>query len=97
MASVFDIESEESVVLYNERGEAIAFERIAIIPLGTQAYVILKPVRPMEGVGEEEGLVFSVTDDGMGGEQLSLVCDERVIDEVFTVYDRLVAEQGEGL
>lgn len=88
---LYDENNNDQIVLFNEKGEELAFEQIALIPRKTKTYAILKPVKPMEGVGENEGLVFSIEvskEDGQ--EYLVLVTDAKVIDEVFTVYDELV-------
>ncbi len=93
---LYDEDNNDAIVLFNEKGEEIAFEQIALIPQPTKTYAILKPIKPMEGVGEDEGLVFSIeTSNEDNQEYLVLVTDEDVIDEVFKVYDELVAEEGQ--
>jgi len=52
----------------------------------------MKPVIPMEGLGEDEGLVFLINETMKSFE---LVTDEEIIDSVFAVYDRLVEEENE--
>ena len=92
---LFDEDNNDVIILKNERGEEIAFEQIALIPLKEKTYCILKPVKPIEGVGEDEGLVFSIETNEEGLEYLALVVDEKVIDDVFDVYDELVAAEEE--
>ena len=93
---LYDENNNDPIILFSEKGEEIAFEQIALIPKKTKTYAILKPVKPMEGVGEDEGLVFSIeTSKEDGQEYLVLVTDESVIDEVFKVYDELVAAEEE--
>lgn len=87
---IYDEENNDVIILKNEKGEDIAFEQIAIIPKQEQVYIILKPVQPIEGVGEDEGLVFLVNE---GLKRFELVIDEGIIDEVFTVYDQLIEEE----
>ena len=91
--ALFDEENNDAIILFNEKGEEIAFEQIAIIPIKSKTYAILKPIKPIEGVGENEGLVFSVEENEEGQEYLMLVTDEQVIDDVFNVYDQLVEEE----
>jgi len=93
--ALFDEENNDAIILLNERGEEIAFEQIALIPLKEKVYAILKPIQPIEGVGEEEGLVFSIEINDEEQEYLALVCDMDVIDDVFKVYDELVAAEYE--
>ena len=89
---LFDPENTDPVLLYSANGEAVSFEQIALIPQEENVYVILKPVVPMEGVDEDEGLVFKIED--MENEPyLALVTDMDVIDAVFDVYDRLCEEE----
>ncbi len=89
---LYDEDNNDIIVLYNEKGEEIDFEQIALIPLTEKTYAILKPIAPMEGVGENEGLVFSIEVNEDGQEYLMLVTEEKIIDEVFEVYDDLIEE-----
>ena len=87
--ALFDEENTDPIYLYSEKGEMIGFEQIALIPLKANTYAILKPIKPMEGLGEDEGLVFEIKVDKDEREYLALVVDEKVIDDVFSVYDEL--------
>ena len=93
--ALYDENNNDAIILFNERGEKIAFEQIALIPLNENTYAILKPIKPMEGLGEDEGLVFSIETSEDGQEFLMLTTDEEIIDKVFDVYDQLVAEEDE--
>lgn len=93
--ALYDENNNDAIILFNERGEEIAFEQIALIPLNENTYAILKPIKPMEGLGEDEGLVFSIETSEDGQEFLMLTTDEEIIDKVFDVYDQLVAEEDE--
>ncbi len=88
---IYDEENSEAIVLTNENGQEIAFEQIALIPQNEKVYIIMKPVQPLEGLGEDEGLVFLI-DEGL--RRFELVVDEEIIDQVFAVYDELVEEEG---
>lgn len=90
--ALYDEDNNDAIILFNEKGEEIAFEQIAIIPQNGKVYAILKPIQPLEGLGEDEGLVFFVNEDeGI----LELITDEKIIDDVFAVYDELVENEGE--
>ena len=91
---IFDEENNESLVLVSEDGEEVAFEQIAIVPNNGNLYIILKPVQPMEGVSEDEGLVFLINEDM---KRFEIVVDEEIIDRVFDVYDALLEAEGEEL
>ncbi len=90
---LYDEENNDIIVLFNEKGEMVDFEQIALIPLKEKCYAILKPIQPMEGVGEDEGLVFSIEANKDGQEFLELVVDGAIIDKVFKVYDELIEQE----
>lgn len=94
---LFDENDVSPISLFDEKGEEVKFEQIAIIPLEEEVYAILKPMTQMEGVGEDEALVFQVVEeedeDGNNDDHLDLVADIDVIDKVFDVYNKLMDEE----
>lgn len=88
---ILDENNTDPVVLYNENGEAVSFEQIALIPLDGQVYVILKPVEQMEGVNEDEAFVFEITQED-GEELIVIVEDFAIIDKVFDIFESMLAE-----
>ena len=91
---IYDENNSDNIVLYNEHGEPVEFEQVAVIPYEGVVYIILHPVTKLEGLGEGEGLVFVIEEDEVEGEIMKLVVDEGIIDAVFDIYDRLVEEEG---
>lgn len=89
---IYDEENDDPVVLYDENGDEVQFDQVALIPIDGVDYVILCPITPMEGVGEDEGVVFSV-DEKDGEECLTLITEDDIIDKVFAEYEALVAEE----
>lgn len=86
-------ENDENIVLYDEKDNAIEFEQIAVIPVNNLIYAILKPVTKIDGVGEDEAVVFLLEDDeSNNSDLLTTVTDEKVIEEVFNVYYKLLDE-----
>ncbi len=92
---LYDEENNDLIYLFNEKGEEIAFEQIALIPIKQDTFAILKPVVPLEGLNEDEGLVFEIKVNEDGLEYLMLVVDEKIIDDVFEIYFKLVEENEE--
>ena len=92
---LFDENNSDPIVLFNEKGEEVSFEQIAIIPYDERVFAILKPMEKTEGVGEDEALVFEIVegDTEEDEEYLNLVSDMEVIDNVFKVYDKLIDEE----
>ena len=91
--ALFDENNTDPITLFDEEGNGIAFEQVAIIPISENIYAILKPIQHIDGVGEDEGLVFSIERNDDGEEYLTLIVDANIIDAVFTVYEMLTAEQ----
>ncbi|MGN1208168.1 MAG: DUF1292 domain-containing protein [Christensenellales bacterium] len=92
---LLDENDDSNIVLIDEDEKEIEFEQIAVIPVKEQVFAILKPVKKMEGVGENEGLVFELEETPEGEELLNLldpVEDEDMIDVVFAEYDKLLQE-----
>ena len=93
--ALFDEDNHDLIVLYNEYGEEVLFEQVALIPQ-EKTYVILKPVQPLPGMNEDEALVFAVDIHPETQEEyLVLVTDDAIIDRVFDEYDALVEEYEE--
>ena len=87
---LFDEENEDDITIYDEDGNPVAFEQVALIPLEEKVYAILKPVLPMEGLGEDEALVFEIDE---AEESLNVVVEDDIIDAVFAVYEQLCEEE----
>ena len=90
---LLDEECTDPIVLYNENNEEIAFEQIALIPYDGGIYALLKPVEKLDGVGEDEALVFTITE--LDGEDvLMIVEDDAIVDAVFALYYEMLKEEG---
>ncbi len=95
---LFDEDDTSPISLFNEKGEEVKFDQIALIPIEEQVYAILKPIEQMEGIGEDEALVFEIVEnesDEGDSEYLNLVSDIDIIDKVFEIYNKLMDEEEE--
>lgn len=90
--ALFDQNNTDNIVLYNEKDEPVEFEQIAIIPQDDKVYAILRPTQKVEGVADDEAFVFEVVEDEENGDTIMLVEDDKVIDEVFASYNKLLNE-----
>ena len=88
-----DLEEDSIVTLTSADGQEIDFVEIAGIALRGNFYVILQPVELLEGMGEDEALVFKVTQDRDGEDHFNIELDDEIIGEVFDEYYRLLDEQ----
>lgn len=91
MDQEFEIQ-DEIITLISDTGEEIDFIEIAGIPYGDGFYVILQPVELLEGMAEDEALVFKVveTEDG---NKFEIEMDDDIIDGVFEEYNKLLDEE----
>ena len=84
------IEEEDDVItLLTANGTEVRFIEIAGIAYKGGFYAILKPQDPIEGLGEDEALVFRVATGPDGEDRFDIVTDDEIITAVFAEYDRL--------
>lgn len=91
---IFDENDCDPIVLYGEDGQEIAFEQIALIPMEGRVFVIMQPVELLEGMAEDEALVFEILNRN-GETVLDVVLDDEIVDAVFAKYDILFDEANE--
>ena len=81
---ILDPDDKEPIVLDSAVGP-IEFEQIAYIPYQECVYVVMHNLTPMEGIGEEECMIFRYVQDD-GEENLLLEDDEDIANAVYEVY-----------
>ena len=91
-------EDDYIITLTTPDGEEIDFEEIAGIAHGGEFYAIMQPVILIEGMSEDEALVFKVTTNDDGEDQYTIELDDEIITAVFEEYYKLLdnLEKGEG-
>ena len=87
-----ELENEDIITLTSADGEEIDFIEIAGIAYNGGFYLILQPVELLEGMSDDEALVFEVTSDSEGNDKFNVVLDDEIIDAVFAEYGRLYDE-----
>lgn len=86
-------EAEDDIVtLLSADGEEIDFVEIAGIAHAGSFYAILQPVELLEGMDDDEALVFKVSRGPDGEDKFEIELDDDIIDAVFTEYNRLLDE-----
>ena len=92
---LLDFDNKEPIVLMDESGRQIAFEQIAVIPYRVESeirlYCILKPLG-IQGVSEDEAIVFLLDVDDDGNSVICIEEDEQVAIGVFSRYYKLLEE-----
>ena len=87
--ALLDENNADNVVLYNADEQPVEFVQIAIVVLDGEIYPILKPAALMEGIAENEALVFTIREID-GEDCLVLEEDDAIIDAVFEEYYRML-------
>jgi len=82
------------LTLITDEGEVDFFE-IAAVDYEGKFYALLQPVEPVDGLDEDEVLIFE-RQEGDGGpetDMFSLVADEKLLEKVFEEYIRKFADE----
>lgn len=87
-----DTVDDEVITLLTADGKEVDFIEIAGIAYKGNYYVILQPVELLEGMSEDEALVFRVTRNKDGADKFEIELDDNVIDAVFEEYNKLLDE-----
>lgn len=85
-------DDDEIVTLLNADGEEVDFTEIAGISYKGKFYAILQPVELLDGMDDDEALVFRVTRGKDGEDKFEIELDDDIIDAVFAEYNRLLDE-----
>ena len=83
-------ERDDIVTLLSANGEKVEFIEIAGIAHQGCFYVILQPVELIEGMADDEALVFKVSRSENGEDKFEIELDDEIIDAVFKEYNRLL-------
>ena len=89
-------DNDDVVTLLSANGEEIDFVEIAGIAYRGSFYAILQPVELLEGMDDDEALVFKVTRGKDGEDKFEIELDDSVIDAVFAEYNKLLDEANAG-
>ncbi len=82
------------IYMTDTNGKRLKFDQIAVIPYGEDAlYCILKPISKIEGINDDEAIVFRVDEDDDGEAVLNLEENEEIAIAVFDQYYSLVEEE----
>jgi uncharacterized protein YrzB (UPF0473 family) len=85
-----ELEKDDDIItLLSATGEEIDFVEIAGIAHKGNFYAILQPVELLEGMEDDEALVFKVSRNEAGEDKFEIELDDDIIDAVFAEYNRL--------
>ena len=91
MDILLDQENTEPIVLEDDKGKRITFEQVAVVPYDGKIYVVLKPIDKIEGVKDDEAIVF-LCDETTKPTTLRPEQDQEIAVKIFDEYYNLVEE-----
>ena len=83
-------DDDDIVTLLSDDGQEIDFIEVAGIAYRGNFYAVLQPVELLEGMEEDEAIVFKVTRGKDGEDKFEIELDDAVIDAVFEEYNKLL-------
>ena len=89
---LLDEDNDDPITVYDENDKPVRFDQIAIIPFKEKLYAILKPIDEMEGVEDDEVIVFLIEETEDGDAELVIETDEPTTMKVFDEYFKLLDE-----
>ena len=94
---LLDKDNRDPITLVDTSGRTIDFEQIAVIPFETRRgnrnlYCVLKPLDPIEGVADDEAIVFRVDWNEEGVSVIRVEEDKEIAVSVFPRYSELMEE-----
>ena len=89
-----EIYDDDSVVeLFDENDKSVEFREIASIELDGKFYELLQPVEPLDGIGEDEAVIFEYTEGDTPDERnFTPLFDEELLERVFNEYLKASSE-----
>jgi len=83
-----EIFTEDSVItLYDDENAPIDFFEIASVEFEGKFYELLQPVDAVDGIEEDEAVIFEYTvDEETGDKMFKPVFDETLLDSIFSLY-----------
>ena len=96
MKTILDKTNKEPILLTNEKGQAMVFEQVAVIPFVVQnerrLYVVLRLLNNLEGLGRGTNIVFNCDKDKDGQVFFKAENDPEVVKGIQEKYIQLLQE-----
>lgn len=89
---LFDKDNRDPVTFVDKSGKTITFEQVAVIPYKEKIYCVLKPLDHIDGVADDEAIVFRVDEDEDGEAVIRVERRESIALTIFEHYYDLLEE-----
>ena len=96
---LLDPDNREPLTFLDENGKVLTFEQVAVIPHDDkdgerQLFTVLKPLDKIEGVADDEAIVFRVSVDDDGNTSIKPEEDDEIAIAVYDEYIKLLKANG---
>ncbi|NCA91836.1 DUF1292 domain-containing protein [bacterium] len=88
---LLDKDNYSYITMFDENNNEIKFQQVATIPFNKNLYAILKPIDYLDGVENDEALVFRIKQD-FGRSILEIENDNNICEIVFNIYQDLIED-----
>lgn len=89
---LLDENNSEPIVIANDDGDEIMFDQLCVVPLEEELYCVLSPISHIEGVDENEVVIFHVDSNEGKKTVLNQVEDDKILDSVFEIFMQMLEE-----
>lgn len=83
---------DEVITLYDDNNNPVDFYEVACVEYRGDFYALMQPVEPMEGLEDDEAIIFKVVQKDDETDEFEPVTDENVLEAVFNEYLKAAAE-----
>lgn len=87
---LFDDENDDNITIRDNEGKEIEFKQVGLVDYEGNYYAILDPISDVEGVNEDELMVFLVDEEN---DELTFVDNEEIIDGIIDFLESLEDEE----
>lgn len=87
---LFDDENDDNITIRDNEGKEIEFKQVGLVDYEGNYYAILDPISDVEGVNEDELMVFLVDEEK---DELTFVDNEEIIDGIIDFLESLEDEE----
>ncbi len=93
---LLDPDNKNPIRFMDGNGKEISFEQIAVIPYKEdgldELYCILKPIDKIDGIADDEAIVFCIDTDDEGKSLIRVETDEEKAIKIFECYNEMIKE-----
>lgn len=88
-------DSDEVITLLDDDGNEVDFYEVACVELDNEFYALLQPAEEIEGVADDEALIFKLVEEDDENDLFVPVEDPDLLQRVFDEYVKATADQEE--